>query len=189
MERATTTYGLLERARGGDRSAFEELFGRYRRRLAVLVHYKLPAGLRGAIDPEDVLQETLLRAFRGLEGFHYTAPGSFQRWLARIADNVVADMGRRRASRKRAAERQESHPPEPIDSRTPSRLLARKEQLAGLLGRLDALPPAYREVILLARMEGLSTGEVAERMGKSREAVSLLLHRALARLRELQEGT
>jgi RNA polymerase sigma factor (sigma-70 family) len=58
-----------------------------------------------------------------------------------------------------------------------------------LLGRLDALPPAYREVILLARMEGLSTGEVAERMGKSREAVSLLLHRALARLRELEEGT
>jgi len=54
-----------------------------------------------------------------------------------------------------------------------------------LFARLEGLPPDYREAILLAKVEGLSTAEIAARMGKTREAVALLLHRALKRLRAL----
>jgi DNA-directed RNA polymerase specialized sigma24 family protein len=57
-----------------------------------------------------------------------------------------------------------------------------------LLERLDALPADYRQAILLAKIEGLSTAELAERMGKSREAAALLLHRAVKRFRELTGG-
>jgi RNA polymerase sigma factor (sigma-70 family) len=80
-----------------------------------------------------------------------------------------------------------SRAPEPADTRTPSRLLSQKEDVAALLARLDALPEDYRQAILLARIEGLSTAELAERLGKSREAASLLLHRAVKRFRALSE--
>jgi RNA polymerase sigma factor (sigma-70 family) len=80
-----------------------------------------------------------------------------------------------------------SQAPEPADTRTPSRLLSQKENVAALLARLDALPDEYRQAILLARIEGLSTAEMAERLGKSREAASLLLHRAVKRFRVLLE--
>ncbi len=66
-----------------------------------------------------------------------------------------------------------------------SRLLAQDEVLRALMRELDELPDDYRDVILLARIEGLSTPEVAERMGKSRAAVALLLHRAVKRLKKL----
>ena len=56
-----------------------------------------------------------------------------------------------------------------------------------LVHKLDALPEDYRQVILLAKLEGLTTQEVAERMGKSRETVALLLHRALQRFRQLDQ--
>jgi RNA polymerase sigma-70 factor (ECF subfamily) len=55
-----------------------------------------------------------------------------------------------------------------------------------LLKKMDELPEAHREVILLAKFEGLSTQEISERLGMSREAVAVLLHRALKRFREIQ---
>jgi len=189
MEAPTTSCGLVQRVQGGDRAAFNGLFDKYQRRLAVLIHYKLSADLRSSVEVDDVVQETLLRAWRDIGKFEYRAPGSFLSWLASIADHVLIDAARYRGRDCRAGDVTPlSQAPEPADTRTPSRLLSQKEDLAGLLARLDALPEDYRQVILLARIEGLSTPEIAERIGKSREAVSLLLHRALKRFRALSEG-
>jgi DNA-directed RNA polymerase specialized sigma24 family protein len=66
-------------------------------------------------------------------------------------------------------------------------VLAEKEGYSSLLARLDSLPEQYREVILLAKVEGLETAEIAERLGKSREATALLLHRAVGRFRSILE--
>jgi RNA polymerase sigma-70 factor (ECF subfamily) len=66
--------------------------------------------------------------------------------------------------------------------------LAQREGVERLLERLAALPEEYREAILLAKIEGLSTAEMAERMGKSREAVALLVYRAVKRFRALTES-
>jgi RNA polymerase sigma factor (sigma-70 family) len=84
--------------------------------------------------------------------------------------------------------RSDSNPagPDPVDSNTPSRLLAQEEATQILLKKLDALPPDYRQVILLAKFEGFTTPEVAAQMGRSRESVALLLHRAVKRFRELE---
>jgi RNA polymerase sigma factor (sigma-70 family) len=86
--------------------------------------------------------------------------------------------------------RSESNPlgPEPADSRTPSRLFAQQEAVVRLLDRLGELPEDYRQAILLARIEGLSTAEMAERLGKSREAVAVLVYRAVKRFRALCEA-
>ena len=58
-----------------------------------------------------------------------------------------------------------------------------------LLARLDALPEDYRRVLVLAKIEGLTTAEMAERLGKSREAVALLVYRALKRFGTLCRET
>ena len=192
MEAPTSTFALLEKARNGDETALSQAFEQYRRRLAVLIHFKLDP--RESADVDDVLQETYLKAFRALDGFDYRSPGSFLRWLSSIADSVIVDRARYRNRERRAGEevpfRSESNPlgPDPADSRTPSRLFAQEEAVQRLLGRLAALPHQHREVILMAKIEGLTTAEIAERLGKSRDEVAQLVFRAVKRFRAICEG-
>jgi RNA polymerase sigma factor (sigma-70 family) len=107
---------------------------------------------------------------------------------------VIVDRARYQGREKRAGEevpfRSPSNPlgPEPLDTRTPSRLLAQQEAVARLLARLNALPEEYRRAILMAKIEGLSTAEMAEQLGKSREAVALLVYRAVKRFRTICEA-
>lgn len=194
MQTATSTFGLLERHRNGDEEAFPQLFEKYRRRLAVLIHYKLSMQLRRTTEVDDVLQEVFLIATRDIARFTYQSPGSFMRWLARIADHVITDEARRQSRQKRRAVemvrfRSASNPggPDPVDTETPSRIFAEQEGLRLLLERLNALPEDYRRVIVMAKVMGLSTQEMAEEMGRSREGVALLLHRAIQRFRALED--
>ena len=194
MASPTSTFGLIERFRKGDEEAFSLLFAKYRPRLAVLVHYKLSEHLRERLEVDDILQEVFLAAASEIGRFTYRSPGSFMAWMSRIADHVIIDAARFEGRQKRrAAElvrfRTDTNPDgaEPVDSETPSRLLAEKEAVRLLLEKLNALPEEYRRAILLAKIEGLSTEEMAERLGKSREAVALLLHRAVQRFRQLHE--
>lgn len=182
---ATTAFDLARRARAGDEEAFRALFERYRTRLAVLVRYRISPELRGRIGIDDVVQETFLAAWKDLPRFEYRGPGSFLRWLSGIAAHRILDLAREAERARRDARLEtgfDGH--EPAGSQTPSRILDRQERVRALLRRMDALPEQYREVILLAKFEGLTTAEMAERLGKTRAQVALLLHRALARLRE-----
>jgi RNA polymerase sigma-70 factor (ECF subfamily) len=195
MKPISSSQGLIERIKNGDHEAFSTLFAKYRPRLAVLIHYRMSPELRSSFEVDDILQETLLKAFRDFDQFKYQSPGSFMSWLARIADHVMADLARSQGRKKRhAAEmlrfRSESNPsgPEPLDSKTPSRILAEEEGLRRLLAKLNSLPDNYREAILLMKVEGLSTQEAATRLGKSNEATALLLHRALKRFRSLEHS-
>jgi RNA polymerase sigma-70 factor (ECF subfamily) len=192
MDAPTSTFTLLEKARNGDEDALSRAFEQYRRRLAVLIYFKLDP--RESADAEDVLQETFLRAFRAVDRFEYQSPGSFLRWLSSIADSVIVDRVRYRGRERRVGEevpfRSESNPlgPEPRDSRTPSRLFAQEEAIERLLGRLAALPPQYRDAILMAKVEGMTTAEMAERLGKSRDEVAQLVFRAVKRFRAICEA-
>jgi RNA polymerase sigma-70 factor (ECF subfamily) len=194
MESQTSTHDLVELVKQGDHDAFGRLFDKYRPRLAVLAHYKLGSQLRRDANVDDILQETLLRAYRHIDQFRYQKPGSFMNWLTRIAGNVIAEMGRSQNRLKRAGEhvrfRSESNPggPDPAHSHTPSRIFSENEALSLFLEKLDQLPEDYRRIILLSKVEGFTTSEVAERLGKTSEATALLLHRAIKRLRSLQEG-
>ncbi len=193
IEQPTSSFQLIDRIKRGDREALSPLFDKHRRRLAVLAHYRLGPQLRGLVEIDDILQDTLLKAYVQFDQFTYRTPGSFLHWLARIMEHVIQDAARYHGRQKRnAAEmvplRSQSNPrgPEPLNSETPSRLLAQDEELRALLRELDRLPDRYREVILLAKLEGLSTEEISERIGKSRAAVALLLHRAIKRFRQVR---
>jgi len=193
MESPTSTFALLEKARTGDEEALSRAFEQYRRRLGVLIHFKLSPRPREFSDVEDIVQETYLRAFRGIDGFTYQSPGSFLRWLSSIADHVILDRARYQSAGRRTGQevplRSASNPdgPEPADTRTPSRLFAQQEAVERILVRLGSLPEDYRQAILMAKIEGLSTAEMAERLGKTREAVSLLVYRAVKRFRVVCE--
>lgn len=193
MGQATSSLILIQRIKRGEREAFSPLFEKYRSRLGIWIGYRLGEGVRQHMEVDDVVQETFLRAFQEFNRFTYESPGSFFRWLSAIAEHVIIDKARYYGREKRKAEevlrlRSPSNPggPEPVDSSTPSRRLSKREDIEQLLRSLDALPEDYRQAILLAKVEGLTTQELAERIGKSREAAALLLHRALKRLREIR---
>ena len=194
MESPTSTFTLLEKAKAGDEEALSRAFEKVRRRLAVLIHFKLRPRASDFSEVEDVVQETCLRAFRDLDRFSYQSPGSFLRWLSSIADHVIVDRIRYQGRARRAGDevpfRSPSNPqgPEPADTKTPSRVFAQQEAVERLLDHLAALPEDYRQAILMAKIEGLSTAEMAERLGKSREAVALLVYRAVKRFRTLREN-
>ena len=146
MEPFTSSHGLVERVKQGDGEAFRGLFAKYRHRLAVMIHYRMGSALLRHADVDDILQETLLKAFHDIGQFDYQSPGSFFRWLARIADHVIADLARSQGRQKRAAEvvrfRSESNPngPEPADAGTPSRIFRENESLGRLIEELNLLP-------------------------------------------------
>jgi RNA polymerase sigma-70 factor (ECF subfamily) len=189
----TSTLGLLERFRAGDEAAFSTLFWKYSPRLSILIHYKLSPEMRNRVEVDDILQETFLAASRQLETFTYRKPGSFMSWISRIADHVIVDTARHHGRQKRHPTefvrlKTASNPrgAEAADSATPSRILAGRERVQQVLERLNTLPEDYRQVVLLARIEGLSTADVAQQLGKSRENVAVLLHRAIQRLRQTE---
>jgi len=195
MNAQTSTCDLVERFKRGEERAFSLLVRKYQRRLAVLVYYKMSERLRGQLDVDDILQEVFLAAAQGMKNFTYQSPGSLMAWLSRIADHVIVDAVRHESRSKRRPEellrfKSDSNPngPEPVDSTTPSRVFAQQESLRVLLQKLDDLPVEYREMILLAKFEGLTTAEISERLAKSRESVALTLHRALKRFRELESS-
>lgn len=167
------------------------LFNRTAWRLAARIHYRLSPEMRGYYETDDLIQETYLRAVRDLGHFQYRTPGSFLRWITAIADHVIADRARFEGRQKRQAAqllryRSPSNPagPEPVNSQTPSRILAGEEQFRALIAKLEILPENYRNVFLLAKMEGLTTGEIAAKLGIPPQQVSLLLHRAVKKLQQ-----
>ena len=175
-----STERLIELARGGDRAAFDRLAARLRDRLEGLILTRLGTTLRRQADLEDLLQETLLRAFRSIERYEKRDEDSFFRWLGGIANHVILETARR-FRRELIMGLDDAVPAGGV---TQSRAAQRDERFARLQAAFDTLSDDHRAVILLARIERLPMAEVARRMDRSPEAVSQLLWRALKKLKE-----
>ena len=189
------TEQTLARARGGDENAFRELTDPYRRELQLHV-YRI---VGSAQDAEDLLQETLLAAWRGLEQFQGRA--SVRAWLYRIATNRSLDA--LRASRRRPEDLQRmTQMPDPTrygeaiwlqpypdtllegipdDAPGPQARYETKEAIAlAFIVGLQHLPPQQRAVLVLRDVLGYRAGEVAEMLETSEASVNSLLRRARA---------
>ncbi|MBN1420633.1 MAG: sigma-70 family RNA polymerase sigma factor [Planctomycetes bacterium] len=179
MDANGRTQALIAKAQTGDRAAFAALVSACRADLEAVIRSRLGPALRGEIQEEDILQEVSLRAFRGLGMFRAQDSTAFLRWLVRIAVNVIREMARRHRR----------HVIVPLTGDAPGRDLTqsgsmrRNERFDRLQGSLNALSPEHREVILLSRIERLPLKVVAERMGRSPDAVAHLLARALRKLK------
>ncbi len=181
------TVQLLRAARRGDRKAVDALFARHRGRLLAFLQMHMRAALTRRVQPEDVLQETLLEAARKLDGFEPEGPASFYRWLVRIARFKVSEAERAWAARKRALETPLDG--DPVQERTGASGLAVRAERAGRLREaLEGLAQAQGEAIRLRYLEGLSTAETAERMERSEAAVKSVLSRGFEALRRSLAG-
>jgi RNA polymerase sigma-70 factor (ECF subfamily) len=170
---------LIDRARGGDRDAFDALASASRERLEAFVRSRIRPALRQRLDAAELAHETLSRAFESLARFDGADEDAWMAWLAGIAKRVVL---------KEVEKLQRAEPlrldRDPSDGRpSPSRAARREERLDRLEEAIRGLPEDYREVIRLCRIEGLKIREAAERMGRSPDAVKKLLWRALKALK------
>ena len=180
MDRSQTSRELVERAQAGDRDAFEELLRRHQEPVAALAATRLRAHDIRTVDAEDVLQEVLLRGFRGFASFTWQGDESFVHWLGGIARNVVLELARRGA--RNPVFRLEREVPQ--EGVSPSRALRREERFDRLADAVARLPAQYGDVISMARIEGLSFEEIGRRLDRSPAAAKQLLWRALKALKE-----
>jgi RNA polymerase sigma-70 factor (TIGR02960 family) len=189
----------LARARAGDEEAFRELTEPHRRELQVHC-YRILGSVQ---DAEDMVQETLLAAWRSLEGFEGRA--SVRSWLYRIATNRCLNALRARSRRPREVPPMSDAPEptrrtEPVwlepypdvlleespdDSAGPAARYEAKESIElSFIVALQHLPPRQRATLVLADVLGFRTAEVAELLDTGEGAVKGALQRARAALRE-----
>jgi RNA polymerase sigma-70 factor (TIGR02960 family) len=188
------TEQTLSRARAGDEDAFRKLTDPYQRELHLHI-YRIVGSTQ---DAEDLLQETLLAAWRGLEQFEGRA--SLRAWLYRIATNRSLDA--LRASRRRPEEQRVTQMPEPTRWNEPvwlepypdvllegipdevpgpeARYETREAIALAFIVGLQHLPPQQRAVLVLRDVLGYRAGEVAEMLETSEASVNSLLRRARA---------
>jgi RNA polymerase sigma-70 factor (ECF subfamily) len=194
---------LLARARAGDGDAFAELIEPFRRELHVHC-YRI---LGSVADAEDVLQETLMAAWRGLDQFQGRAP--MRAWLYRIATNK--SLNALRATRARPLPAPASPLPEPTRHGEPlwlepypdillgelpdqapgpeARYEAREAVSLAFLAALQYLPPMQRAALILRDVLGFRAAEAAETLECTVDTVNGLLKRARANLtRQLPPG-
>ncbi len=179
MPTRATDENLLRRAQAGDRPAYGELARRYRERLEALAGSLMSPALRRVVAVDDIVQESLARGLASIESFTWRGEGSLLRWLGTIARNVIAQAARR--DLKNAPVELKIEPSASVVS--PSRQLRREERLQRLERALTELSDDQREVISLARIDGLSASEIAARTGRSETAVRQSLSRGLRALR------
>lgn len=178
---------LVSRVRAGDEVAFEELFNRHRRRVALI------AGrfFRERVQIEEIIQESFTKAFFALGTFEGESETSFASWLARIAFNSCYDELRRLQRQKpdvtadlseeEMAWLSQSLRAEDAESNIESATVAR--DLASKL--LALLTPEDRQVLILLEVEELSVAEIAHLMNWSVPKVKIRAHRARLSLRRL----
>ena len=170
----------------------------YRAYLRLLAGVQLDPRLRGKLDPSDIVQETLARAYEKGEQFRGTTDAERAAWLRQILANQLAaavrrhlEAGKRDAGRERslyAALEDSSARLEALltaDHTSPSERAVHHEELQRLAEALAGLPEDQRQAVELHHLHGLSVEEVARELGRSESAVGGLLRRGLKRLREL----
>jgi RNA polymerase sigma-70 factor (ECF subfamily) len=191
---------LLTQARVGCTDALGRLLELYRNYLRLLARTQIDLTLRVRLDSSDLVQETLLEAFRDFRQFAGSTEKELVAWLRRILVRNLADQVKHHKAQARNWGRQESlealldrssSAAEQALARgisTPSAQAARREQAVLLADALARLPPDYREVIVLRNLEHLKFEEIATRMNRSVGAARMLWSRALEKLSCLMEA-
>ncbi len=176
---------LVQAAKKGDVSAFEQLVKKYDRNIFRIAQHIT----HNREDAEDVLQDAFLKAYTNLGQFQGNS--KFYTWLVRIAVNESLMRLRKRrrdntVSLDEDVETDESSMPRDIPDWAPSpEQLYKQSELNDILSKtIQGLPASFRTVFVLRDVEGLSTEETAEMLNLSVPAVKSRLLRARLQLRE-----
>lgn len=167
----------IARAKSGDRNAFVQLIGPYRRSLYLLAYRKL----KHPEEAEDIVQETLIRVYTHLNGFN--CQHSFSSWIYRIASNLCIDR-----IRKRKADVYLEAPLDQKEGRclyhyipagdpTPEEIFFDRERHREVRQALTELPSNYRSVMFLRYMKEMPLAEIGEVLSMPVTTVKTRVHR------------
>lgn len=169
---------LVERARGGDESAFREILDNYTPRIFALVS----GMISDRSEVEDVVQEVFFKVYRKMEGFAWKS--AFYTWVYRIALNTATDHLKKRRNKSAASLEELTGFDVPDAGPTPAAGLSSDELRQALAVAIGELPEKYRNIIVLREYEDLAYDEIADVLDCSKGTVESRLFRARARLKE-----
>ena len=177
-----STVDLLDRARQGDRAALDALFTRCLPPLRRWARGRLPAAARGALDTQDLVQDTILNSLRRLDSFESRHEGALQAYLRQAVLNRIRDVVRKVVRRPAAAELRDS---QAAEGASPLDIAIGRQGVARYEAALQQLRAGDREAII-GRLElQYDYAELATILGKpNANAARVAVTRALARLLE-----
>ena len=177
------TVELLARVRDGDSGAFGEIYRRYHDELLFAVRAHLGPKLRSALESEDILQSVAIDAFRALPRFDPQGPKSLKHYLHKMIVNKIRSRAEYHAAAKRAGSVPLTNEAEEAIAQPGTEpTYYDGDRFIKLEIALRSLPPEMERVVVLRKVDGLSSKEVAEILGKSDSAVRQTYSRALAKL-------
>jgi RNA polymerase sigma-70 factor (ECF subfamily) len=176
------TSELLLKAKSGDRAALEALMVRYVPRLERWASGRLPVYARSLVDTVDLVQETLLRVVKGLDGVEVRGPGSFQAYVRQAVLNRIRNeirWARRRPGPDDVPESLEDPLPSPLEVAIGADVLDRYERA------LEQLPEEAQQVLHLRIELDFDYSEIAAMTDRpSSDAARMAVQRALKLLAE-----
>jgi RNA polymerase sigma-70 factor (ECF subfamily) len=176
---------IMLRVKAGDDSAFEYLVQKYRRPMLSFM-YRMAHNTAVA---EDLAQEVFLRVYRSRE--KYEASAKFTTWLYRIASNLAVNHARdTRHQRPENTVSLDEPEPEtgltmdlPDTSPTAEEAIVRRERLAAIRQRVEALPERQKMALIMHKYQQMDYRQIAEVLKLSESAIKSLLFRAYETLR------
>jgi len=169
---------LAQRIADGDMQAFEELYGRYHRRL-----YNLCLRMtRSHAEAEDLTQEAFIQIHHKIGSFR--GESALMTWLYRLTTNVVL-MNFRKHSVRRERTTEDGETPESNDKQAAAPTQKMAVDRLALDSAISKLAPGYRAVFILHDIEGYEHAEIARICGNSVGTSKSQLHKARMKLREL----
>jgi RNA polymerase sigma-70 factor (ECF subfamily) len=182
----------IAEARNGSRPALNRLFEACSSYLLAVAKRELCAALRSRLDPVDVVQDTLMKAWRHFPHFRGQTEADFLAWLRQILRcNLFNERRRHLRTAMRSARREvplaaAASMPQPdsfrSQSESPGTQAQAREQHEALERGLRLLPARYRQVLHLHAQEGLAFAQVGQRLDRSAEAARKLWVRAVKEL-------
>jgi RNA polymerase sigma-70 factor (ECF subfamily) len=169
---------------------------RYRGYLHLLARLQLDPRLRPQLDPSDVVQQTLMKAYEKLEQFRGQSEGELAAWLRQILANTMTDALRRGQAREGLGRTLETAVEQSSirleawlasEGSSPSQQAVRHEQLLRLSEALNKLPKDQQVAIELKHLQGYSVETISAQTGHTKSAVGGLLRRGMKHLREMME--
>ncbi len=175
------TASLVEKARSGNRFAFEQLADLFHQGIFRMVYYRT----RSTMDAEDITQDIFLQAFKNLSRLKETH--KFKSWLFSIAVNKVRDFHRKKRFQNLFGSFSENEvQAEPAQNGIPEAVnnLMRHDFWKKVKTLLDKLPRMEREVFTLRFMDHLSIKEISKVLKKGESTVKTHLYRALGKFKK-----
>lgn len=171
------------------------IIARYEPYLRMLARTQMRKAYQAKIGASDMVQQAMLQAVQGLNGFRGTTEAEFRGWLRQILAHHLCHLDRDMHRDKRDVRREQSMEQKLAqssmrlegllagDGPTPSQNVALGENVLKVADAVERLPDAQAEAIRLHYLEGMKLSEVAEKLDKSTGAVAGLLHRGMKTLR------